>query len=93
MHAHVYKSLRKADTYVYLAERDAFDTVPAPVRETLGALEFVLEVELTAERRLARVDARQVREALASRGFFLQVPPPPDAAAYNAEEFYRSRDA
>lgn len=93
MHAHVYKSLRKADTYVYLVERDAFDAVPAPVRETLGALEFVLEVELTPERRLARADIAKVREALASRGFFLQVPPPPDAPGYDAEEFYRSRDA
>ena len=93
MHAYVYKSLRKADTYVYLAERDVFDAVPPAVRETLGGLEFVLEVELTPERRLARADALQVRDALVSRGFFLQVPPPPDAAAYDASEFYRSRDA
>lgn len=93
MHAYVYKSLRKADTYVYLAERDGFDALPAAVRETLGAMEFVLDVPLPPERRLARVDARQVREALATRGFFLQVPPPPDAAAFDATEFYRSRDA
>ncbi len=93
MHAHVYKSLRKADTYVYLAEREGFDVLPAPVRETLGGLEFVLEVELTPERRLARVDVAQVSDALATRGFFVQVPPPPDAAAYDATEFYRSRDA
>lgn len=93
MHAYVYKSLRKADTYVYLAERDAHDALPEPLRAQLGGLEFVLEVELTPERRLARVDAAQVREALASRGFFIQVPPPPDAAPYDAEEFYRSRDA
>ena len=93
MHAHVYKSLRKADTYVYLAARDAFDALPAAIRETLGGLEFVLEVELTPERRLARVDIAQVREALTARGFFVQVPPPPDAAAYDAAEFYRSRDA
>jgi uncharacterized protein YcgL (UPF0745 family) len=93
MHAYVYKSLRKADTYVYLAEREAFDAMPVPVRESLGGLEFVLEVELTPERRLARADVTQVREALAARGFFLQVPPPPDAAAYDASEFYRSRDA
>ncbi|MFZ5657078.1 MAG: YcgL domain-containing protein [Pseudomonadota bacterium] len=93
MHAYVYKSLRKADTYVYLAARDGFDALPPPVREALGGLEFVLEVVLTPERRLARVDAQQVREALGARGFFVQVPPPPDAAAYDATEFYRSRDA
>ena len=44
MHAYVYKSQRKADTYVYLAQRDAFDVLPAPVRERLGALTFVLDV-------------------------------------------------
>ena len=93
MHAHVYKSLRKADTYVYLAEREAFDAIPDAIRETLGGLEFVLEVELTPARRLARADVRQVREALEARGFFVQVPPPPDVAAYDAGEFYRSRDA
>lgn len=93
MHAYVYKSLRKADTYVYLAQRDEFSPLPEPVRAQLGALEFVLEVELTPERRLARADVAQVRQAIESRGFFLQVPPPPDAAAYDAGEYYRSRDA
>ncbi|GAB1594825.1 YcgL domain-containing protein [Lysobacter claricitrinus] len=93
MHAHVYKSLRKADTYVYLAQRDGFDALPEGVRAQLGALEYVLEVELSPERRLARADAAQVREALDSRGFFLQMPPPPNAAAYDAGEYYRSRDA
>ena len=52
MHAYVYKSQRKADTYVYLAQRDAFDVLPAPVRERLGALTFVLEVALVPGRRL-----------------------------------------
>ena len=93
MHAHVYKSLRKADTYVYLAQRDGFDALPEAVRSQLGGLDFVLEVELTPDRKLARADVSQVREALETRGFFLQIPPLPDAAAYDAEEFYRSRDA
>ena len=47
MHAYVYKSQRKADTYVYLAERDAFDVLPDPVRAQLGELTFVLDVALT----------------------------------------------
>ena len=79
MHAFVYKSLRKADTFVYLAARDGFEPLPEAVRAQLGGLEFVLEVELTPERRLARVDAAKVRDALLERGFFIQVPPAPDA--------------
>ena len=75
MHAYVYKSLRKADTYVYLAERDDFERLPEELRAQLGALEFVLDVALTPERKLAREDAAAVRENLAVRGFHLQLPP------------------
>ena len=75
MQAYVYKSLRKADTYVYLAARDGFDTIPEPLRLPLGELAFVLEVALTAERKLARGDTAQVRQNLQAHGFHLQVPP------------------
>lgn len=75
MQAFVYKSQRKADTYVYLAVRDDFERLPPPVREQLGALQFVLEVALTPERRLARENPERVRANLAARGFHLQLPP------------------
>ncbi len=75
MHAYVYKSQRKADTYVYLAARDDFERLPAPIRQQLGALRFVLEVELTPERKLARADPAVVRANLAAQGFHLQFPP------------------
>jgi uncharacterized protein YcgL (UPF0745 family) len=75
MHAYVYKSQRKADTYVYLAARDDFERLPEALRTQLGPLQFVLDVALTAERKLAREDADTVRENLAVRGFHLQFPP------------------
>ncbi len=79
MQAFVYKSLRKADTFVYLAARDDFAGLPEPLRSQLGELRFVLEVALTPERRLAREDAGVVRANLATRGFHIQFPPQPDA--------------
>ncbi len=75
MHAYVYKSQRKADTYVYLAEREGFDRLPEPLRTQLGPLAFVLAVELTPQRKLAREDAAAVRANLVARGFHLQFPP------------------
>lgn len=78
MHAHVYKSLKKAETYVFLAARDDFGRLPEPLRTRLGPLQFVLEVRLTPERRLAREDPAVVRENLALRGFHLQFPPASD---------------
>lgn len=80
MQAFVYKSLRKADTYVYLRTRDDFMRLPEPLRTQLGTLQFVLEVALTPERRLAREDAAAVRANLETRGFHLQIPPPPEEA-------------
>lgn len=75
MHAYVYKSLRKADTYVYVAARDAFDPLPAPLRAQLEPLAFVLEVELTPGRRLARIGADDLAAHLRDRGFHVQLPP------------------
>ena len=75
MQAYVYKSLRKPDTYLYLREKDAFTLVPGALLGPLGRLEFVLSVELTPGRKLARVDADTVRTNLAALGFHLQVPP------------------
>src|SRR3546814_3754614 len=54
MHAYVYKSLRKADTYVYLAEREDFERLPEPLRAQLEPLRFVLDVALVPGRKLAR---------------------------------------
>jgi len=51
--AYVYKSLKKADTYAYLARHDDFDCLPEPVRKQLGELRFVLDVALVEGRKLA----------------------------------------
>ena len=78
MHAYVYKSQRKAGTYLYLAARDDFARVPDALLTQLGVLQFVLDVALTPERKLAVEDAAVVRENLALRGFHLQFPPATD---------------
>jgi uncharacterized protein YcgL (UPF0745 family) len=75
MHAFVYKSRRKADTFVYLVARDDFARLPEPLRTQMGELDFVLEVTLTPERKLAREDVAVVRQNLATRGFHIQFPP------------------
>jgi uncharacterized protein YcgL (UPF0745 family) len=74
MHAYVYKSLRKPDTYLYLRDKDAFDQVPEPIRAPLGKLAFVLALHLAEGRKLARVDIGVVRSNLNDVGFYLQCP-------------------
>lgn len=75
MLAYVYKSLKKADTYLYLARRDDVAVLPEPLRAQLGKLQFVLEVALVPGRKLALADPEVVRTNLATHGFHLQFPP------------------
>jgi uncharacterized protein len=77
MQCFVYKSARRADTYIYLRERDAFDLLPAPLAASLGPLNFVIELALSPERKLAREDVETVIANLRGPGFHLQLPPPP----------------
>jgi uncharacterized protein YcgL (UPF0745 family) len=76
MRCHVYRSLRRADAYVYLAQRDDFDALPEALRAGLMPLHHVLELELDPGRRLAREDSAVVRANLLQCGFHLQAPPP-----------------
>ncbi|HTL14275.1 MAG TPA: YcgL domain-containing protein [Thermomonas sp.] len=78
MLAFVYKSLKKADTYVYLAARDDGARLPDPLRAQLGPLQFVLQVDLAPGRRLARENPDVVRANLVDRGFHVQFPPSVD---------------
>jgi uncharacterized protein YcgL (UPF0745 family) len=75
MQCFVYRCQRKAGTYVYLSVRDDGASLPASIKESLGPLVFVMELSLTAERKLATEDVERVRENLARSGFHIQFPP------------------
>jgi len=60
MHCYVYASLRKPDTYVWMTRRDGFEMLPEPLVLLLGELRFVLEVELTPQRKLPHDDSDRV---------------------------------
>jgi uncharacterized protein len=75
MHCFVYASQRKANTYLWLLQRDNFQVIPASLAMMLGDLRFVLEVELHADRRLPHEDVNVVTEHLRTQGWHLQLPP------------------
>ncbi|MCP1372472.1 YcgL domain-containing protein [Dyella lutea] len=88
MHCYVYASLRKADSYLWLARRDAFDLLPADLAALLGQLRFALEVDLDEHRRLPLEDARHVLANLRERGWHLQLPPT-DGLAGHQPDYHR----
>jgi uncharacterized protein YcgL (UPF0745 family) len=93
MKTYIYRSLRKADMYVYLVERDAFDRLPEPLARQIGRTEFVMELTLGHERPLAREDVATVMDNLGRQGFHLQMPPALETLAHwdNAKLGVRGR--
>jgi len=75
----VYRSVREEGFYLFVDQAEALARVPAELLARLGVTELVTTLVLTPERRLARAEAGRVLEAIASRGYYLQMPPPVDA--------------
>jgi uncharacterized protein YcgL (UPF0745 family) len=71
----VFRSEKKAETYLYLADSLPFDELPAELRDQFGEATFVLSLELSESRNLARVDIIKVIESLLESGYYLQLPP------------------
>ena len=72
----VYRSTRRADTYLFIEREDDFTRVPASLLSMLGVLERVMVLELAPGRKLARADVETVRRRLMQDGYYLQMPPP-----------------
>lgn len=72
----VYKSSKKDEMYLYVPKADGLRRVPAALLQMFGAPAHVMDIPLKPGRELARVDAARLREELAEKGFYLQMPPP-----------------
>ncbi|MEM7401985.1 MAG: YcgL domain-containing protein [Pseudomonadota bacterium] len=74
MKCFVYKSLKKADSYIYIEQKDDFEKVPQQLLQLFGTPEFALEFDLTEDRKLAVADAKQVMQYINEQGYYLQMP-------------------
>ncbi len=71
----VYRSSRHDGMYLYVDRREGLERVPESLLERFGEPREVLTLMLDEKRKLARADPRAVLEALAEKGFYLQLPP------------------
>ena len=79
----IYKSPRKEEMYLYLAEEEGFDALPADLLAGFGAPRLVMQLALDGSRRLAREDVSVVMANLREQGYHLQMPPRLDPALYH----------
>jgi uncharacterized protein YcgL (UPF0745 family) len=75
MQCFIYKSLKKSELYLYLEKKDDFTKVPEALLKSFGKVEFVMDLELSSDRKLAREDINKVLASLKEKGFFVQIPP------------------
>jgi uncharacterized protein len=71
---YIYRCAAKADMYLYIRQRDDFSDVPEALFKRLGRLDFAMQLELTADKKLARETPEAVMRNLSQQGFHLQMP-------------------
>jgi uncharacterized protein YcgL (UPF0745 family) len=71
----VYRSSNRADTYLYVAKRDGFDSVPKVLLQHFGTPQFVTIVSLGKHTTIAGIDTQSFIKKLIAKGFYLQLPP------------------
>lgn len=75
MRCAVYKSLKQLDYYLYVPCDQELDRLPEGLKQLLGGLQKVIELELDAGRKLAHADVLDVLRQMEQRGYYLQMAP------------------
>ncbi|MDX9874105.1 MAG: YcgL domain-containing protein [Spongiibacteraceae bacterium] len=75
----IYRSTRVAEMYLYVEADAGLERVPEALLDRFGAPQLVMKLALSEARPLARADVKKVLQDIDENGFFLQVPPPPEA--------------
>jgi len=71
----IYKSSKRAEMYLYVDRAQDVSKLPEALMQAFGSPTKVMDLVLTPEKKLARVSAQKVLDAIAEQDFFLQMPP------------------
>ena len=80
MEVEVFKTARRPDTFLFLPEGLPPNEWPDGLEAVFMPAEKVLSLTLTADQRLAVQSATRVMEEIATKGYFLQLPPQPSSS-------------
>lgn len=79
----IYKGSREDELYLYVAKDKDLLQLPADLLSRMGPLKEVMTLNLSADRKLARVKAETVLEEIEQKGYFLQLPPNIDPTVFS----------
>ncbi len=86
----VYKSRKKADTYLFIERRDDFSRVPEILLTTFGPPQLVMVTKLNPAKPLGMSDIGKEMNALREQGYYLQLPPPVESLLEEHKAFVRA---
>jgi uncharacterized protein len=72
----IYKSAKRAETYLYVEKNGDFSKVPEQLMKLVGQPQLVMTLNLDGRKHLALADLSKVKQELQDKGFYLQLPPP-----------------
>jgi len=78
MKCSVVRSSLKDFTYIYLLAGQDYEDLPISLKKVFGEPEFVMDLELSPDRKLAYEDVNEVMKSLEQQGYHLQMPPQED---------------
>ena len=73
----VYKSQKKDETYVFIPTTTSLTDLPEDLLKVLGQTEMIMNLKLTAEKKMARGTAAAIMKSIEEQGFHLQMPENP----------------
>ena len=77
----IFKGDKNEEMYLYVDQKKGLQKVPEDLLASFGRIESVMVLPMTQDKKLARVKASDVLEGISKEGYFLQMPPAPEALA------------
>jgi uncharacterized protein len=74
----VFRCSKKQEMYLYVDSQEELSRVPEALLTQLGSLSLVMTMLIREDKNLARAEAAKVLAEIEDKGFYLQLPPPPE---------------
>ena len=75
----IYRSAKHEGMYLYVDKAEDTERVPEALLKRFGQPERTMTLLLEEGKKLARADVKDVLQAIDENGFYLQLPPQPEA--------------
>lgn len=71
----IFRCSKKEGMYLYIDKKAGVESLPDNLRRQIGELELAMTLLISEDKKLARANAKDILQAIADTGFYLQMPP------------------